>query len=155
MMPSFSDLQAASSAAISKERTYWSNLVRLLEEFGTQFVEYLQLPSPTYVLEGRERHYVTFTQKKSIGTISTFDPLDYEKTERSIPFTINVALPDISQGNVREISIDLALSAVDGKPSIHSAEFIGGERIIRYDSVAYRTSMDKIADVLKSKAETL
>ena len=35
------------------------------------------------------------------------------------------------------------------QPSIHCAEFIGGEKVIRYDSVAYRSSMDKIADVLK------
>ena len=154
-MPNFSDLQAASSSAVSRERIYWSNLVKLLEKFGEQFVEYLELPSPTYVLGGRERHYVTVTQKKSIGTNSAFDPSDYEKKERSIPFTITVALPDASQGIVREVSVDLALSSVDGNPTIHSSEFVGGERIIRYDPIAYRSSMDKIANVLKSKAETV
>lgn len=153
-MPNLADLQAASSSAISKERTYWSNLVRTLEKFGEQFVKYLELPSPTFVLESRKYHYVTFTQKKSTGTNSTFDPTNYEKKERSIPFTITVALPDVSEGTFREVSIDLTLSAVDGKPGIYSDEFVGGSRIIPYDSVGYRSLMDQIANVLKAKAET-
>ncbi|AVF55426.1 hypothetical protein AL527_09765 [Pseudomonas fulva] len=154
-MPNFAELQVAFINAQSRERTYWSNLVRTLERLGEDFVRYLELPSPTFVIGEKERNYVSITQINDTGVIKAFDHSDYEKRARSIPFTITVAIPDAPRQIVREVSIDMTLSANDGQPGVYSAEFDGGGRWTPYRPGSSRALMDEIANVLKDKAESV
>lgn len=154
-MSAFNELQVAFINSQSHERSYWNSLVKALVAFGEQFVKYLELPSPTFLIDEQERSYVAITQSNDIGVIKTFDAAHYEVKERSIPFTITVRIPDAARKVVREVSINLNLSAQDGKPGFYSSEFIGGGRLIEYRTTSSRPLMDEILKVLKAKAEAV
>ncbi|EGH27704.1 hypothetical protein PSYJA_01174 [Pseudomonas syringae pv. japonica str. M301072] len=155
MMPKFSDLLNASSAAHSNESAYWSNLVNIFSAFGEEFVKYLELPSPTFIWEGKPRSYVVVTQSNALGSTCVFDPKDYVRKERAIPFTIRVTLPDASRKTLREVSINLAISNIDNKPGIYSAEFTPSGRSVPYSVGSSHSLMDQISEVLKTKAATV